>query len=923
MEKKTNPATANADFADLMQEELEYREYKERETPLARMTRVISKSRWLLVTCLLILGSAACSGNGGSGGKDTETGGRDTDSDTGGTDSGSGGEGGTDDTETGGTDSQDPCAGVEYNGLAHVILDDGQAGEAIVGSGALKGAGIRIPGSVLAQRLRAKWVVVDYAVDNAPDGHNLVQDESGIDVTAVDADQQMVDDGTGTGNCIPNAIPLKDGLSVNQRPEVRGPDGIRGTMFHVDEGGDYEAPGEGHTSDWDGDNTVSKASTLSPFVTANETPDVSATAGADTAGYVTIDISGTTDDGHTGADVFADMTVTIDGHSFSPVPENPQLWKSNEPFSAGTYKLTGTVIGVNGAEADSSNFSVEVTVDPAVDPCDGVECGEGVCEAGSCTCNAGAIPSNAEPGTCADDPCDPDPCNGNACSVDSADQAVCEDPCEGVSCGENASCNGEGDCECDPGTTPVGDGSGDCEVPITDLCESNTCNDGNSCNGSESCNPIDGSCESGTPVSCDDGNPCTIDSCVDPEGNCDNTPDVGAGCNDGNPDTIGDQCNASGACVGVEVDCTSDAQCDNGNPCDGEEVCGSGNTCESGTPISCDDGDACTTDSCDPSDGSCSNDFNDPNDGEDCNGVEACDPLTGDTYLATAPMNCGDGNECTTDSCTNSTCDNDPAPMQSEPCNDGDDHTIGDTCNAGSCEGTPVDCIGDGECDNENACDGVETCESGSCVSGTPVVCNDGLSCTDDICNTSDGSCSFDPAPHVGDVCDDQNASTVFDECKSNGQCAGEVPECFTAGDCSGADQCHTASCDSNFECQTSVTVGASCNDGDAGTINDTCQSNGVCEGDEVPAPTASVGLDKAGYAQGSIGTVTLGSNNATSCTTALSGASWQAGENPGSATSGSFDFDVTAPGGGSVNVSTTCTGPGGTDNDSKSAPVF
>jgi mannan endo-1,4-beta-mannosidase len=47
--------------------------------------------------------------------------------------------------------------------------------------------------------------------------------------------------------------------------------------------------------------------------------------------------------------------------------------------------------------------------------------------------------------------------------------------------------------------------------------------------------------------------------------------------------------------------CEIDADCADGDSCNGDEWCDSGSgDCQTGTPLNCDDGDACTTDSCDP-----------------------------------------------------------------------------------------------------------------------------------------------------------------------------------------------------------------------------------------------------------------------------------------------------------------------------------
>jgi hypothetical protein len=95
------------------------------------------------------------------------------------------------------------------------------------------------------------------------------------------------------------------------------------------------------------------------------------------------------------------------------------------------------------------------------------------------------------------------------------------------------------------------------------------CNDDNPCNGIETCRS--GSCVAGTPLNCDDANPCTADTC-NPMAGCQHTPAAnGTACNDGNACTVGDTCQA-GVCAG-------------------------------GAAVNCDDGDSCTTDTCDPTAG--------------------------------------------------------------------------------------------------------------------------------------------------------------------------------------------------------------------------------------------------------------------------------------------------------------------------------
>jgi hypothetical protein len=79
----------------------------------------------------------------------------------------------------------------------------------------------------------------------------------------------------------------------------------------------------------------------------------------------------------------------------------------------------------------------------------------------------------------------------------------------------------------------------------------------------------------GTPVVCDDGNECTIDTCLPPDGRCSHTPSPdGAACDDWNDCTIDDTC--------------SDGVCWPGDPLDSD---GDGYPAEQCGGTDCDDGD--------------------------------------------------------------------------------------------------------------------------------------------------------------------------------------------------------------------------------------------------------------------------------------------------------------------------------------------
>jgi subtilisin-like proprotein convertase family protein len=88
-------------------------------------------------------------------------------------------------------------------------------------------------------------------------------------------------------------------------------------------------------------------------------------------------------------------------------------------------------------------------------------------------------------------------------------------------------------------------------------------------------------------------------------------------------DVAGDSGTLSQWCVNIVVSqCTTNADCSDGNLCNGVETCVN-NNCVPGTPVNCDDGQFCTIDSCDPPTGNCLH----------------------------APNPCSDGDLCTPDSC--------------------------------------------------------------------------------------------------------------------------------------------------------------------------------------------------------------------------------------------------------------------------------
>ncbi len=179
----------------------------------------------------------------------------------------------------------------------------------------------------------------------------------------------------------------------------------------------------------------------------------------------------------------------------------------------------------------------------------------------------------------------PQPGCGDACIPASCDAGVCE-PAEPTACDDGLVCT---DDTCDPVAgcvfTPVPDcceTSDDCAD--ADPCTVDTCDTGlhtcshvpdetcAACTTDMDCDPLGrcggtacegGVCVAVTPLACDDGNVCTVDSCPD-----------------------------AGGCRHALV------TCDDRLACNGPESCSPIDGCRAGAVPNCDDGDRCTDDAC-------------------------------------------------------------------------------------------------------------------------------------------------------------------------------------------------------------------------------------------------------------------------------------------------------------------------------------
>ncbi|MBO6933425.1 MAG: hypothetical protein JJ863_00570 [Deltaproteobacteria bacterium] len=396
--------------------------------------------------------------------------------------------------------------------------------------------------------------------------------------------------------------------------------------------------------------------------------------------------------------------------------------------------------------------------------------------------------------------------DGVDCTVDVCDEDT--DSCAATP--DDGMCTAEAGGTCDaamgcqyPVCTPMNCTAGPCQ---TASCDGDLCVRTNLCGGAEIC--CGGSC---VPAGCDDGNPCTDDSCG--AGGCVNANNSDP-CSDGNACTVGDQCSGGSCGAGAARNCndanpcTNDscnpssgcvnanntATCNDGNACTINDRC-SGGSCEGGGALNCNDANPCTNDSCNPSSG-CVN----ANNTATCNDGNACtinDRCSGGSCGGGGALNCNDSNPCTNDSCNTSTgCVN---TNNTATCNDGNACTINDRCSGGSCSG------------------------------GGALNCNDGNACTNDSCNTSTGCVYTNVAVGTScgsDSCDPWGAcmgSCAFNDGMRTRTC--RPRECNGSGTCvNGSNYLDSGSC--------TIPEGGSCyicGVGGCGAMASIC--DGTCSG--------------------------------------------------------------------------------------------
>lgn len=138
-------------------------------------------------------------------------------------------------------------------------------------------------------------------------------------------------------------------------------------------------------------------------------------------------------------------------------------------------------------------------------------------------------------------------------------------------------------------------------------------------------------------------------------------------------------------------------------------------------------------------------------------------------------------------------------------------------------------CTSDDHCQEAvpNTCLGVQTCDldTNTCFeSSPPIDCDDGLACTVDSCDPTNGQCA-----HTAIVCDDNDVCNGIFSCDNSTGCVVDSAPIV----CELETECNLASCDAlSGECSYNTRV---CDDSNACTT-DTCDDNLGCVFTPVPA---------------------------------------------------------------------------------------
>ncbi len=475
------------------------------------------------------------------------------------------------------------------------------------------------------------------------------------------------------------------------------------------------------------------------------------------------------------------------------------------------------------ADGQCAGTTLSCVHDPVCETatCDGVSCNvalkDGWCKIDGACWQAGAL----------------GPSDGRSCAVCAPEVTTSAWTLDGARC-EDA----------DPCTMDSCGATGTCERNFDDLCCRGA--DGNYVPGTSlgfclSCEVVGGSGQF-VERTCNDGNPCTTDSCENEA--CVNEELHETACEDGDPCSRDDICD-HGECVGncecrVDADCAGEARlgnacqnvacidntcttvpnlaadgepCQDASPCTRNDVCADGE-CVSGEPTTCVPQGPCWAATCSPVNGLCNQvplaAGASCDDRDACTTTDACDA---NGTCAGAALDCaGDYGECAIGMCVDGECQGEP--ITGTTCDDGDDCTSDDICGIDGCRG---------EDSSEADC---------GCSAANTSNCDDGLGCTLDYCDVRAGSCD---AVLAQGSCLVDGVCYAAGEVSSTNQCRVCEPSKSTNSlqpvRCDDDDNaCTDEVCRPATGCRSIPDDANTCDDGDSCSSNDHCVA-GTCAG--------------------------------------------------------------------------------------------
>ncbi len=491
---------------------------------------------------------------------------------------------------------------------------------------------------------------------------------------------------------------------------------------------------------------------------------------------------------------------------------------SSSPSALRWTVLVAALTAGHGCSVDRMAVPIDAGADVDVDQCtDNRDCDDGFsCTVDECQDRGGrrVCVRTAVDSRCSDRPapattCQQWRCDPAAFGPGPGDGCVLADVEDGTSCYDGDYCNGQDTCQggmCTPSNVDPCAAVGRSCVEDADTCG---CNSDDDCprecgtlsggGGTPGCKPL---CDPSrlqcvgclNDAQCDDGNPCTADSCDATSNTCVNANiDAGSGSCTLDGGSSSGVCDGAGGCVPcVDTSDGTDPGCSASTPhCNGTRCveCLLSDDCPA-SPVDCKYR-SCQGGSCQfPNRRSgfvCNDDG-----GNVCDGAGNCVECVDDVQCSGTPRpycntstntcvrcltngDCDDRNDCTTDRCTASnTCSNRNV-------------SAGTSCSGGVCDGAGacVECRTNTHCDDGNPCT-FDTCSSGTCSNVNRMA---GVSCPG------------------GGVCDG----------------AGACVECLGDGDCNDGNECTTDTCTASNTCSNPpVATGTSCSGG-------VCDGSGSC----------------------------------------------------------------------------------------------